>query len=101
MGIQVLSGRAFTWPDNENSTEVVIVSEDLIRRYSPNEDPIGKRPSINNRNGQPVWRKIIGVVNDVRHDGLAAQLTSPGMIVASRTRTDPGSLFAAVRRAIT
>jgi putative ABC transport system permease protein len=112
MGIPVLRGRAFTWADNENSPEVAVVSEDLVRRYWPDEDPIGKRLSVNNRSGQPVWRQVVGVVKDVKHDGLTnqvrpaiyvpvSQLTSPGAILAVRTRTDPTSLFAAIRRAVT
>jgi putative ABC transport system permease protein len=112
MGIPVLKGRAFTWADNENSPDVAIVSEDLVRRYWPDEDPIGKRLSINNRNGQPVWRQVVGVVKDVKHDALTSpirpaiyvpvsQLSSTSAILAVRARTDPAGLVAAIRRAVT
>jgi putative ABC transport system permease protein len=112
MGIPVLKGRAFTWADNENSPDVAIVSEDLVRRYWPDEDPIGKRLSINNRNGQPVWRQVVGVVKDVKHDALTSpirpaiyvpvsQLSSTSAILAVRARTDPTGLGAAIRRAVT
>jgi putative ABC transport system permease protein len=55
MEIPVLMGRSFNWADNENSPQVAVVSEALVQLYWPNEDPIGKRLSINNdSDGKPV-----------------------------------------------
>ncbi len=113
MEIPVLMGRSFNWADNENSPQVVVVSEALVQLYWPNEDPIGKRLSINNdSDGKPVWRQIVGVVKDVKHDGLAKQprpvifspllqYPVPYTILAIRTHTDPSSLSPAIRRAVT
>ena len=111
MGIPLLRGRVFTWADNENSLEVTVVSESLVQLYWPHEDPIGKRLSINNRNGQPVWRQIVGIVKDVKHDGLTKQARPviyvpllqypfPFTVMAVRTRTDPDNLSAAIRREV-
>jgi predicted permease len=108
MGIPVLRGRSFNWADNENSPEVAVVSEALVQLYWPNEDPIGKRLSINDN----VWRQIVGVVKDVKHDGLAKQprpviyvpllqYPLPFTTLAVRTHTDPSSLSPAIRRAVT
>jgi len=113
MEIPVLMGRSFNWADNENSPQVAVVSEALVQLYWPNEDPIGKRLSINNdSDGKPVWRQIVGVVKDVKHDGLAKQprpvifspllqYPVPYTILAIRTHTDPSSLSPAIRRAVT
>src|SRR5262245_25289619 len=108
VGIRVLQGRAFTWADDEISPEVAIISEGMARRYWPGEDAIGKRVSIDVRDGQPVWRQIVGVVNDVKHDGLTAatrphiyvptmQLTYPGALLAIRAKGDPASLANTIR----
>ena len=109
MGIRVLRGRPFTWADDETSPEVAIVNEGMASRYWPGEDAIGKRVSIDGRNGQPVWREIVGVVNDVKHDGLTAatrphiyiptmQLTWPGTILAIRAKGDQAALANTIRR---
>ncbi len=111
MGIRLLRGRPFTWADDEKTLEVAIVSEGMARRYWPGEDAIGKRVSINHRDGQPIWRQIVGIVNDVKHDGLAAatrpqiyiptmQFTFPGTILAVRAKGDPTALAKTIRQQV-
>jgi predicted permease len=60
MGIPVLRGRAFTADDYAHERRVVAVSEAFVRRYFPDEDPLGKRI------GEPRdgMREIIAVVKD-------------------------------------
>ncbi len=72
--IPVKKGRVFTDRDTKSSTQVVVVNEALVRDAFKNEDPIGKRLII----GRGVMREfadepereIIGVVGDVRDNGL-------------------------------
>src|SRR4029450_10540282 len=103
MGITLLRGRSFTSQDREGAPEVAIVSDVAARRYWPNEDPMGKRVSVNRRGGKPVWREIVGGVNGVRHCGLDVdrraeiyvpylQLPDFVMILAVRTRGEPAEL---------
>jgi predicted permease len=110
LGISLLKGRIFTWADNESSPEVAIISEGLSQRYWPGEDPIGKRVSFNSRNGERVWRQVVGVVNDVKHDGLETrsypaiyvpmlQFPSPFGVLSVRA-TDPSGLAGAIRREV-
>ena len=68
--IQVKSGRVFTDSDGRDTPPVVVINEMLAREYWPNQDPIGKRISFDSRDGLPLWREIIGVVEDVRYLGL-------------------------------
>ena len=73
LGIPVLRGRVFDRRDKPGSPGVKVISEALARRYFPGEDPIGKRlkhggPSLNNPYGE-----IIGVVADVKYEGLAGE----------------------------
>jgi putative ABC transport system permease protein len=111
MGIRVLRGRAFNWKDDENSPEVAIVNEGMARRYWPGEDAIGKRVSINYRDGRPIWRQIVGIVNDVKMDELAAaarpqiyvptmQLTLSAAILAIRAKGDPVALANTIRQQV-
>jgi putative ABC transport system permease protein len=87
------------------------VSDVAARWYWPNEDPMGKRVSVNRRGGKPVWREIVGVVKGVRHFGLDVdrraeiyvpylQLPDFVMILAVRTRGEPAELAAAIRREV-
>ncbi len=68
MGIPVLAGRAYTWDDIRVPSTAVVISESLARVYwSSPAEAIGKR--VRNMEGRP-WREIIGVVGDVRTDGI-------------------------------
>ena len=51
------------------SPKVVVINETLRRRFFPGEDPVGKRINLNL--GEPVWTQIVGVVGDVKYNGLA------------------------------
>jgi putative ABC transport system permease protein len=46
-----------------------VVNESFRRRFFPNEDPLGQRISLGVE-GNPVWLEIVGVVRDVRQNGL-------------------------------
>jgi len=86
MGIPFLAGRDFTDADSIGSPPAVIVNQALVKRFFPNEDPIGKRISRSSLGENPIWFSIIGVVGDVRHAGLAAE---PGPQIYSSYYEDP------------
>jgi predicted permease len=67
--IPLRAGRTFTWADIYNRIPAAIVSERLAREYwgSP-EAALGRR--IAARPDPPRWHEIIGVVADVREDGM-------------------------------
>jgi predicted permease len=68
MGNPVLAGRAFTWNDILQSTNTVIISENLAREYwGEPANALGKR--ITRRPADP-WSEIVGVVGNERDDGL-------------------------------
>ncbi len=72
VGIPLLKGRLFDRTDGENTPRVVIINEQAARRYWPNTDPIGKR--IQAGFDEEHWATIIGVVGNVRHAGLDAEV---------------------------
>jgi len=72
MNINLLRGRVFTDQDTTNSPQVMVVSNAFVKRYFPNEDAIGKRIVFDD-NDKTV-REIVGVVADVRRNGLDADV---------------------------
>ena len=71
MGIPLLRGRFFTDQDlGQNPQAAVIINETMAHRYWPNEDPIGKQLKLNDPNFKSPWFTIVGVVGDIRQEGL-------------------------------
>ena len=66
MGIPCERGRCFTAADNEDGLLVVAINQAMARKFWGNADPLGQRL----RFGDVKWRKIVGIVADVHHDGL-------------------------------
>jgi predicted permease len=64
--IPLVRGRYFSDGDEEGKGRVAIVDESTARRYWPDRDAIGRRI----RMGQGAWMTIIGMVKDVKQDGL-------------------------------
>jgi putative ABC transport system permease protein len=70
MGIAPLEGRIFDDSDDAAAPRVIVVSQSLVRRYFPNENPIGRRISQSSA-GKPPFATIVGVVADVNNLNLA------------------------------
>jgi predicted permease len=68
LGIPLIAGRDLTWTDTHNRVPVALISENFAREYwhTPAE-ALGKRIRIATTDD---WRQIIGVVGDVRDDGM-------------------------------
>jgi predicted permease len=65
MGIPIKSGRGFSEADTADRPYVAVVSESFVRRYWPNEQPIGRHFNFAYHD-----REVIGVVGDIRARGL-------------------------------
>jgi putative ABC transport system permease protein len=70
VGIPLVKGRVFTEQDGKEAIPVGIINEAMARLYWPNEDPIGKRLRVQAPISMAPWATIIGVVGDVKHNGL-------------------------------
>jgi putative ABC transport system permease protein len=68
IGIPLRQGRALASTDRETSQPVAVINEAMARKYWPNEKAVGRRvkPTILDL----PWLEIVGVVGDVRHQGL-------------------------------
>jgi putative ABC transport system permease protein len=111
MGIRLIKGRYFDERDSASVAPVAIVSDLAVEAYWPNQDPIGKRLSMQSVNGQPVWREIVGVVHATRHFGLEArqlpevyipyaQSPSAFAVLTVRYRGDADQMIRACRREV-
>jgi predicted permease len=113
MGIPLVRGRLFTDQDQANTPLVAVVNETFVKRNFPNEDPIGKRITVDaDANGQPTnWRTIIGIVRDVKQEGLdqavypeiqvpIAQRPINAMTFVVHTAGEPLALTGSVRELI-
>jgi predicted permease len=68
MGTRVMAGREYTWDDLYGVRNNIIVSENFAREsWGSAQAAIGKR--VRQFSTLP-WQVVIGVVQDVRHDGV-------------------------------
>jgi len=109
--IPLLKGRDFTTHDTPESKPVAIVSEGFVRRFLPNQDPIGKRIKESGPGFGDNWMEIVGVVGNVKYLGLTAdtdpayympfgQTYYPRMFLVVRTTGDASRLATVLRQSI-
>ena len=108
MHIPLHDGRNFTDGDRDSSLPVVIINQDLARRYWPAGDAIGKRLRLS---GDTVTRQIVGVAQNSNYTTLGESpqaciylplRQNPGASVTLYVRAarDPGSVLGEVQREI-
>jgi predicted permease len=120
MRIRLVRGRRFTEQDRAGAPLVMVINETLAREAFPGQDPIGKRIACCEMapDGGPGWKEVVGVVADVRAQGLSEEpspefylpmLQAPSaawtwtdrtLTVAARASGDAVSLLGPLRRAI-
>jgi putative ABC transport system permease protein len=108
MKIPILRGRTFTRDEDEQGKPVVLIDENLARRFWPNEEAVGKHIGYDS----PTWHEIIGVVPAVKSYGsedtpLIRIYTPMGrmpqrnaMLSVRATTTDVKALSAGIMRAV-
>jgi predicted permease len=110
MHIAVLRGRRFDAGDTAGNPLVVAINASMARTWWNQQNPIGQQVNLGD---DDKWRTIVGVVGDVRHEGLGTKPDSeiylpyeqvPTVearpIVVLRTSVEPASVTAALRRAV-
>ena len=109
MGIPLRMGREFDDRDVRGSMPVVIVNETFVKRFFPDEDPLGKRfvyGTLAPDNNE--WITIVGVVGDMRRTGFdrpvrpetflpQSQNPSNALTVVARTAGEPANLSSTLR----
>jgi predicted permease len=70
MRIGLVNGRYFADGDDERVAGVAMVSQTFARKFFGADDPVGHRIRPGGRQSTAPWLTVIGVVRDVRSDGL-------------------------------
>jgi len=121
MRVELKRGRYFTESDDDKAPQVVIVDEQLAKKFWPTADPIGRRmykpdsPEEVVKPGPKVqWLQVVGVVSNVKLQGLIegegarvgayympfAQQVQHGFALAIRTAGEPSAMTGTVQRAL-
>jgi hypothetical protein len=108
MKIPILKGRTFTRHEDSGGKPVLLIDENLARRFWPNEEAVGKHIKYDS----PIWHEVIGVVKEVKIYGSESKplikIYTPmgraaqrNAVLSVRTRhADPQSLVASITREI-
>ncbi len=108
----MVAGRTFTEDEIHGNANVAIVTENMVQRFWPGEDPIGKRIKVEGLSSKRPWLTIVGVVRELRYRGLPQNPTadpdlfqvfnerSRDFCVLVRTAIDPAATLAAVRASL-
>jgi predicted permease len=72
LGIPLLRGRMFDERDGPDAPHVAVISESLARARWSGQDPIGHTIEFGNMDGDLRLLTVVGIVGDVREDGLEA-----------------------------
>jgi predicted permease len=113
MQIPLIHGRFFDERDAQGAPNVAIINRRLAERFWPGEDPIGRRLALGaSDDREPMaWAKIVGVVGDVKHEGLGSdagydlyyscfQTWNKRIYFVARTQGDPARLAEAVKKEV-
>ena len=74
-GIPLLQGRMFGPQDGPDAPNVALISQNLAREKWPNQNPVGQVIDFSNMDGILKPLTIIGVVGDIRAEGLDKPMT--------------------------
>jgi putative ABC transport system permease protein len=110
-GLRLRAGRFLEAEDDEQRREVALVSASLARRGWGDADPLGRRVRLDDG----PWLRVVGVVENVRDAGDAILVggkpgdqvyvplradTPANLVLAVRTRSEPGGFAAALRSSV-
>ena len=90
MGEHLVAGRLFTRADRADSQAVAIVNETMARKYWDGKSPVGRRMRMGSSNPNRPWITVVGVVRDLRHNGLVAPVKEKFYIPHSQFAVSAG-----------
>jgi predicted permease len=118
LGARIVKGREVLPSDTPESPKVVLVNEAFVKKFFPNEDPLGKPVQVTGAADEPT-QHIVGVVADIKQAGIDKPAGTEVFIPAAqwqtlskppesrithytvlRTDGDPGPLIPAIQRAV-
>ncbi|MGH9837908.1 MAG: ABC transporter permease [Blastocatellia bacterium] len=109
--IPLLAGRTLNKQDDERAPKVVVVNQTFANKFFPNENPIGKRFTLDSK--RPDELEIVGLAKDAKYarqrDEIKPTIYVPwrqdmrflaGVNFYLRTMGDPTALITAVRQTV-
>ena len=109
LGIPLTQGRDFADTDSDGTPMVIVVNQAMARRFWPNQSPIGRRITTDNK----TWYSIVGIAGDVRQMGLRADSEPevyvsylqdpfqwPYLSLLVRASSNPVKLFPSIEQAV-
>jgi len=81
LDIPLVAGRGIEAADGEGAEPVAVINETLARRSFGDESPLDRMIGLPLGQGERVWHRVVGVMADIRNDGLRAS-PAPELLVA-------------------
>jgi predicted permease len=112
LGTPLLRGRFFSIEDRPEAPRVAIINDAMARRSWPGHDPVGRRFKLGPRDSDGTWYTVVGVVGDMRRQGLERealpQIFEPlaqnpprsGDLFIRTSSDDPVAMAGALRAAV-
>ena len=113
--VPLLRGRFLRDSDTADAQRVVVVSQEMAKRFWPGRDPLGERLWFPGFEQKERWATVVGVTGDMRQNGLTepvreqawiayTQLPTPGYLVNAnvvvRSSLSAPILAEAIRKAL-
>jgi predicted permease len=100
-GIPFLEGRNFDSRDREGSQLVAIANDQMVHRYFPKEDPIGKQIKLGGSDDRVPWLTIIGVVGNEKRTTVYQEMgyVEPALVYVPVSQTAGTSITVVLRTA--
>ena len=115
LGVPLIRGRFFTDADRNRKDQILLINENMAKEYFSGQDPVGQRIQTGDANPDAAWETIVGVVGNVKYQGLDAKPEptlyvpyfeegwtswSREMFVVLRTSGNETTLMPSVREAV-
>jgi putative ABC transport system permease protein len=118
LGMKILKGRALNEGDAKGAQPATVINQNMVRKYFPNEDPLGQRILIQEiipgktELGPEIPWQVVGVVADEKVSSIDDKGDNPGLYVTNtqspayypglvaRTAIAPASLQQAIAKAV-
>jgi predicted permease len=89
--VSVLQGRAFTAMDRRESSPVAVVNETFARNFFSDGDALGRRLRMVLEDGPSEWMTVVGVVPDMKMEGIDNLESSPAGYYIPITQSPVGT----------
>ena len=109
MALTILQGRNFRLDDSSDMPRVAIVNQEFAQHYWPNQDPIGKRFRLVNKDN--AWVEVVGLTKTTKYIFIAEPPTEfvylpyrqqkpQRMVMLAHSVGDPSALAAPLREIV-